>query len=58
MIQLPLVPNLYNLHYYELYTYGLEFRNYVTLYDYNIYIYIYTLNYIAYESLDHIHMNC
>jgi hypothetical protein len=36
VIQLPLVPNLYSLHYYEWYTYKLEFRNYVILYDYNL----------------------
>lgn len=36
MIQLPLVHNIYSLHYYELYTYELEFMNYVTLYDYNL----------------------
>jgi hypothetical protein len=42
VIQVPLVPNLYSLYYYELYAYELKFMNYVTLYDYNIYIYIYT----------------
>jgi len=36
MIQLPLVSNFYSLHYYEMYTYELEFRNYVILYDYNL----------------------